>query len=284
MAIFTIENNYLKASLNPFGAELQSLIKKQNQEELIWQADENYWPRHAPILFPIVGRLIDNTYEYQGAKYQMNQHGFARDSVFQVEKHTQTEIVFLLVENTTTLAQFPFKFEFRISYFLENDTLTQFFSITNTDNKTMYCSFGGHPAFNANPISGFQIKFDPVQSNQKCYLLKNGCINTRAKAFEMDKIVLNESLFDADALIFENTDNMVITLMNKSTPIVAIATCDMPYLGIWSKPKAPFVCIEPWQGWADLDTHKGDIKLKSGIVAIHAGKQCNRKFEFRVYL
>jgi galactose mutarotase-like enzyme len=164
MSIFTIENDHLKASCNSFGAELQSLIGNKNKVELIWQADHIFWPRHAPILFPIVGRLIDNIYEYQGSKYQMNQHGFARDSEFKVEKHTETEIVFLLVENEITLEQFPFQFELRITYLLEDNYLKQLFVVTNTDDKTMYCSFGGHPAFNANPITACQIKFDSIKS------------------------------------------------------------------------------------------------------------------------
>jgi galactose mutarotase-like enzyme len=283
MSQFIIENQFLKASFDALGAELQSLIKIENKAELIWQAKQEYWPRHAPILFPIVGRLKDNTYTYKGVKYEMNQHGFARDAVFKVEHHTQTEIVFLLTENKNTLTQFPFKFEFRVIYTLNGLHLNQAFSVVNTNITNMHCSFGGHPAFNANPIHSYQLKFTPTNSNQLLYLLKEGSIGSIGNHFEMNTLALSETLFDADALIFEKTNDLIITLMKNETPILAIATCDMPYLGIWSKPTAPFVCIEPWQGWADLDTHTGEIELKSGIVEIEAGKQCNRKFEIRVY-
>ena len=118
MSNLTIENEALSASFSLFGAELQSLIKKQDNEELIWQADAHYWPRHAPVLFPIVGKLKDNTYHFNGANYQMNQHGFARDSFFKVETHSKNSICFLLVENNVTLRQFPFRFEFRVQYIL----------------------------------------------------------------------------------------------------------------------------------------------------------------------
>lgn len=283
MSELSIANDFLIASFSPIGAELQSLFDVPKQEELLWQANPSIWPRHAPILFPIVGRLKDNTYTHNGVKFIMNQHGFARDSNFIVEHHSANEISFLLTENETTLEQFPFHFEFRVNYKLVDNMLIQQFSVHNTDSKTLYCSFGGHPAFIADPIESVALHFEPKQMQHSLYLLKEGSINIQPLQMDLDTIHLNANSFDNDALIFEKTANIAIVLENNGIAKIKISTCDMPYLGIWSKPNAPFVCIEPWQGWADFETHNGEIESKSGILAIEPGNTSKRKFEITVF-
>ena len=148
MAIFNLENNVLSVKVNSFGAELCSVFSKETNIEYIWQADETVWARHAPNLFPIVGKLKDGEFIYQSKSYQLSQHGFARDSEFICIEQAEDYLFFELRASEQSLRIYPFHFSFQIKYKLIGNDLEISYSVLNPDNCDLYFSFGAHPAFN----------------------------------------------------------------------------------------------------------------------------------------
>lgn len=278
---FSIHNEFLTVKINRRGAELCSVID-QKGTEFIWQAGE-VWPRHAPNLFPIVGSLLDHEFVYDGITYPLAHHGFARNLNFDMLHQSEHSICFVLLHSEETLKSYPFQFSFLITYTLVKNRLTQTFRIINDDSKPMLASLGGHPAFNAGPVSDFYIEFsekEDVKSNQ----LAGPYINEQSIAIiGGNKIDLDEKIFDNDALIFQGLNSDYVSLKAKNSNYrVRMNISEFPYLGIWAKPAAPFVCLEPWQGLADFTTHNKQLEDKKGIVKIAVGEELKRSFEMEL--
>jgi len=248
---------------------LCSLMHNKTKAEYIWQADPQWWPRHAPVLFPIVGKLKNNEYKFHGRTFQMGQHGFARDMEFVVLDHQSDSVTFLLKSNDETMVNYPFRFEFYIEYKLVVSRLETTFLVINKGLEALPFSFGGHPAFNADPIQDYFLTFDKALPPD-VYGLKNGLIaSDLVHSLTGETLWLSEDIFDNDALIFVDTNQTRITLNHvENGPVLTLNTGDFPHLGIWSKPKAPFVCLEPWQGTADWENTDGNILNKKGIILL----------------
>ena len=264
-----IRNKQLEATVVPFGAELQSVVDSSNKHEYIWQANPDVWPRHAPVLFPIVGRLKEDTYSIGEAKYNLNQHGFARNSDFSPVKWNESEVIFKLSESDETASQYPYKFDFHVGYRLEERSLFMTFEVTNHDDRPMPVSYGAHPAFNTKPVDGYVLRFEK-EEYALSQAVVNGIRDTSERAFfEGNMIRLSKSIFDYDALIFENLKSSYVDIMNRQGKTeVRVHIKSFPYLGIWAKPGADYVCIEPWCGIADKQSHNGQIFEKEGVMVL----------------
>lgn len=285
---YTIENNMIKVVISDIGAEIQSVKSVHTGEEFMWQADPKIWGRHAPILFPIVGRLKNDKYTYKGKTYHLGQHGFARNSKFEVENHTQESITFLLKDNEETRKVYPFKFEFRVNYNLMNNLLEENFSVVNKSDDTMIFGVGGHPGFNL-PIKEDEKKedyfFDMHPSVARVQIpLKNASLDwdSRSLASTDSFISLSDELFKNDALIYElhGHDNKVSLRTDKSKFHINVWTRNAPFVGIWSQyPKtADYVCIEPWWGIADRDDADGQLEHKYGMNHLKPNKEFQAGF------
>jgi galactose mutarotase-like enzyme len=274
-----IENEFLIASFAEKGAELVSLKLKENDLEYIWQADPAFWARHTPVLFPIVGRLKDDTYMYQNQAYHLSQHGFARDCVFEVLETGPEMFAFSLKSTDETKKNYPFDFELVLTYTLTDHDLTVHYQVANTGTETMYFSIGGHPAFNvpldpALTFEDYYLSFHPKKSRTRIPL--NGPyadFKNKTLAQTNTDINLTRKIFEQDALIFETKGANTFTIKSdESIHSVSLSLTDMPYVGIWSPfPKeAPFVCIEPWCGIADAVESNGQLVDKAGINTLPA--------------
>ncbi len=282
-----IENQFLTAMFSAKGAELTSLRTKDSSQEYIWQASREHWARHSPILFPIVGKLKNDSYNYLGKSYNLPQHGFARDMIFEVEKHEPTFIQFLLKSNEETLKKYPFEFELRLNYKLAEESIIAGYEVTNTDSKKMFFSIGGHPAFNC-PMdadekrSDYKLVFNKL-GDKDIHLIENGLFNGKTKPLPSDGVIqITDSLFDDDALVLKNLQATNVTLASDKKKWLKFHYQGFPYLGLWSKNrKSPFVCIEPWFGLADHENHNGDLSNKEGIQQLGTGKtfKCDYKVE-----
>ena len=275
---YTIHNEHLTVKINRIGAELCSVVNTQGTE-FMWQAEE-VWQRHAPNLFPIVGSLLDHEYIYEDKTYPLAHHGFARNLSFDMLHQSEHSICFVLLHSEETLKSYPFMFTFLVTYTLVENRLTQTYRIINDDTKPMLTSVGGHPAFNASPVSDFYIEFsdhESVKSNQ----LSGPYINEElVKVIDQGKIELDDTTFDNDALIFQDLKSTYVSLKHKhSSYEVKMNISEFPYLGIWAKPAAPFVCLEPWQGLADFTAHDKSLENKKGIVSIPVGEELKKSFE-----
>ncbi|MBL7927062.1 MAG: aldose 1-epimerase family protein [Bacteroidia bacterium] len=285
--IYTISNQQIQISVKQAGAELCS-IKNLTGTEFMWQAGAQ-WQRHAPVLFPIVGKLKDNGFNYNDKKYALTQHGFARDMLFNCVAKTDT-ITCTLIDDAFTQEKYPFKFKLDIIYSLLSDGVLVSYRITNTGSQLMPFSVGGHPAFNCplladEKFEDYEIVFDKSASLSSL-MLQNGLFDGSVKhlASDSNRFSLHKHIFDDDALVFENLHAKHVKLLSKKTgSFVEMSLEGFPYLGIWSKPGAPFVCLEPWCGRADSVNANGNLFDKTGIEILAPGAQFERTYSIKVF-
>ena len=268
-----------QATFSPLGAELTSF--SLDGLDYLWPADPAVWGRHAPVLFPIVGRLPDDTYRHQGRAYELAQHGFARDREFIVISQTAQEIVFELRDDARTRAAFPFAFVLRIRYALRDTTLTVCWEVDNpAAEQELLFSIGAHPAFRCPLESGetfedYFFAFDhPVTLRRQ--LLRGGLRtgDTATVLTQQAELPLSYPLFADDALVFANYDFTALTLRShRSVRFVRLGFAGFPYLGLWTKgPGAAFVCVEPWQGVASPAGLPPELRDKEGILTLAPGQ------------
>lgn len=274
----------LQVVIHHQGAELSS-VKNHSGLEYIWQADKSVWARHAPVLFPIVGKLKGNTYCINEKNYELNQHGFARDSVFSLVSHTTTSCTFELTSDEESRKKFPFDFIFQISYTLDKDTLHTHYKIINPSEQTLLFSVGAHPGFNC-PLEtdelfeDYYLKFE--KTNLSITQLNGGLLSeqTIPLKLEEDGLRLNSHTFDKDALVFENNQiNTISLLSKKSTRKIQLDCKNWPYFGVWSKKGCSnFICLEPWYGVADKENTNHVFAEKAGLIKLEAKKQFDCSF------
>ena len=270
--IITLSNNKISASINTIGAELIRL-EKDNQN-YIWTVNETYWNKTSPILFPIVGRLKNDAYTIADKKYELPRYGFARNFEFQILNQTENSVVFVLESNSETLKNYPFEFQLQLEYELDGNELKMKYSVENRSEVTMPFSIGAHPAFAIeDSFSDYSLQFNEAEEFVS-YELENEQFNNSFRKInsENGQINLNYSLFEKDALVFKHLKSNELILLNKNKPVLSVQFEGFPYLGIWTKPNAPFLCIEPWCGLADNVNHNGNIFEKESIQLLE--KNC----------
>jgi galactose mutarotase-like enzyme len=281
----TIENDQLHVTIAHAGAELSSIVHKAKQQEYLWQGSEDWWPRRSPVLFPIVGKLNNNAYRVNGKDYSLPQHGFARDMAFSVKEKENERIVFALNSNDETLAKYPFEFELLISYALSGSNLSVTYDVRNSGKNEMHFSIGAHPGFKCpltaqEHFSDYYLEFEKAETLER-HLLDGGGFNglTERVMTDTNILPLEEALFNKDAIVFKNMNSEFMYLKSKASDYsLKFSFRDFPYFGIWTKPGAPFICLEPWCGIADNKGFTGEIKNKEGIVALQPAEQFVRSW------
>lgn len=270
----TISNGKLTVEIAEKGAEIQC-AKNENGRILTWTGDPTYWKGRGPVLFPICGRLLNNTYKYGGKEYELGSHGFAKLNVFDVVKKTDTSVTFCLKANEETLKQYPFLFEFYVTYTLEDSNIVVQYDVKNVDSKEMLFSVGGHESYMLEGgLENYYIEFDknvtldtftvvgPIINHETTRILENG-----------SKLPLQNSFFIPDALVFKNIDFDNLTIRRKDgTFTAAVEFKGFPTLLIWTVPNAPYVCIEPWYGCPDSTDTDQVFETKECINKLAAGK------------
>lgn len=286
----TLKNKFLTIQINQKGAELTSIFKNGNQTEYMWNADPTFWGKSSPVLFPIVGSLKENMYRFEGQEYILPRHGFARDKEFIVEKSDENGATFLLTYDEKTLKVYPFKFEFRLIYTLENNTLNITYSVKNIGETQMYFSVGGHPAFavpltESTDYNDYYLEFNKTETFKRWGLTPEGLIETQSFDFliNTNKIELSKELFYDDAIVFKNLESTSVTLKSdKTNHQLKFDFEDFPYLGIWAAKDAGFVCIEPWCGIADAANHNQELIEKEGIIELDLGEVFERTWRVEI--
>jgi galactose mutarotase-like enzyme len=271
--ITILKSDKLIAKINHKGAELISL-KNDVEKEFIWNGNPEYWGKHSPILFPIVGTLKNNEYYFEGKKYLLNRHGFARDMDFELIAKSDSKAVFSLVNDATTFDVYPFEFELLLEYELTDNSLIINFKVINKNQFSMPFSLGAHPAFSLpEQFENYALDFE-FSEDLISYELQNDLLSDRTKKISQieNRVSLNSELFEKDALVFKKIKSKKITLLENKKPLLYVRFDDFPSLGIWTKPKAPFICIEPWLGYADTTSNSGNILEKEGIKIIEANE------------
>ena len=279
----TISNSNLTAVINPLGAELISLINSNNKE-YIWEGNPEFWGKHSPVLFPIVGCLKENQYSYNGTKYSLYRHGFANKMEFNIIEKLAESVVFSVTNNQETLGNYPFKFELQISYTLINSSLKIGYKVINSNDFEMPFSIGAHPAFALpNEFDSYALEFEKSEK-LVCFQLENDLISNKTISLPMEEncLPLAYSLFENDALIFKKLESKAVTITENNVPFLKIKFEDFPSLGIWTKQKAPYVCLEPWFGYADTITNSGELSKKEGIQIIGINEQFESEYSIEI--
>ena len=258
-----------------------------NFEEFLHQGekvlDSNgkvYWKRRAPILFPIVGSLKNNTTIINGEKFEMLQHGFARDMKFDMLKISEREHIYVLKYNQETLKMYPFKFELYVSYLIDNNKLIVKYKVKNLDDKTMFFGIGGHPAFAINlKENKYRLEFDEKEENAKFYQLDNGLISYKNNYINKSimsnekSISIGKDTFTHDAIIMGNLKSKKIRLIENNNTRLVLDFTGFKYLGIWSKKNAPFICIEPWYTTADYTDSNSIFEEKRDNIKLEENEE-----------
>lgn len=280
----SIQNNFLKATINTKGAELNSLAKIADGKEYIWEGNPVFWGKHSPVLFPIVGTLKNNCYFYENQKYELPRHGFARDMEFEVVQQTENEVTFSLKSSELTIQNYPFSFELQLTYSLIENELTIGYSIHNLNDAKMPFSIGAHPAFALpNEIENYSLSFEK-QEDLKCYILENDLLSNANYTISLEnkELPITTKLFEKDALIFKQLQSKNVSILENGKAILKVSFENFKSLGIWSKVGAQFVCIEPWLGYSDTTETSGNITEKEAILILEPYKKHDCSFAIEI--
>src|SRR5690606_25102178 len=284
-----IENDYLRVDIHPAGAELRSLYDKKCRRELLWQRDPLFWGKSSPVLFPFIGELKGGVYTYDHKVFQMPKHGFARNCNFDVARHTEGEISFLLRSNETTLEIYPFAFELYLHYKLDHRRLSCTYDVRNPSDQDMLFSIGGHPAFQLDFTSkdcllDYYLQF-PDDKVLTRYSFKEGLLRVQPQnvLLENGRLYLKGDMFVDDAWVLKDLRSTEVHLKNQQKDYhIRFRFAGFPYLGLWAPVGAPFLCLEPWCGVNDLETHAGELQKKEGMVRINAFSSWTRCWDVTI--
>ncbi len=293
MGIYSIENECLKVSVANHGSELCSVYDKRNDREVIWQADPAFWKRYAPVLFPNVGQYYGGVLRHKGQSYKEGQHGFARDCEFELVTVTENTIVMKLTSSEETKKRYPFDFEFEVTHTLTENKVLVSWKVTNTGVEAMYFTIGGHPAFNVPGIPGtaltdYCLVFEDDKEELQYEVIDTscGCVmpgETRTMKLKDHKYGIKADMFDDDALVFDNDQIKWVAIgYPDGSPYIALYGEGFPNFGIWSKPGAPYVCLEPWAGRCDNKGFEGEISQKPGINALEPESVFERSYTIEI--
>lgn len=267
--MLTIENEFLKVSVNPLGAELSAVTSQKDGYEFMWSGDPDVWSGHSPLLFPVVGRLKGDRYEYEGKSYSMPKHGFIQREQFDCTAKTDTSLTLTFDRWETYESCYPFRYRLDVIFTLKDGLLFVSHKVSNLQEKPMYFSLGAHPAFRCLP--GGYLEFEKAETLQAHRFDDQKIIRPEKDPFLNKESVyrLLPHTFDDDAYVLEGFRSSFLWVRNPAeNRSVKVHFGGAPYLGIWAKPAAPYVCIEPWFGLDDDYEQSGVLREKKGIVAL----------------
>lgn len=285
---YKIENGFLEVIINSSGCEIISVKTKEDKKEHIWQGNPKVWKRHAPVLFPLVGKYKNNSVKYQGKTYEMTQHGFARDMEFALVEQKQDMLIMKLGYNSETLNKYPFKFELFCSYVLKDRTIKAGWTVINKDDKTMYFSIGGHPAFiceGKETMAGCELVFE-TEAGELTYKALNdeGLLKEEQYILKLSdkRVVVTKDFFDKDAYVFENSGCHSVSVLSEGKNVVKLEF-EAPVFGLWSalKSNVPFICIEPWYGRTDRNSFSGTLSEREWQNKLEAGQSFQKEYKIQ---
>ena len=296
--LFTLENDELLVTVARRGAELTRIYDKKADREVLWCAEPSVWNRHAPVLFPFVGKCYEGAYVHDGKEYGMTPHGFARDMDFEPLLCDMDECWFRLKDTPETYEKYPFHFEVEIGHRLEGRTIEVMWKVANRDSGEMLFMMGGHPAFQVpegKNIYDFTFEFNRRGCREGQFTDCLHYLAPNANGYEKEelqgnvklsegRVPLTKGFFDtALTYMFDEAQVSSVSLMVDGSPYVTLECSDFPYLGIWTMEAThPFVCLEPWYGICASDGYKGELKDRRGIISLPGWENWQKSYQIRV--
>lgn len=271
--IYNIENKDFSLAVKEMGAELNSFKSKKTGFEFIWGGNTDIWYGQSPILFPIIGRLLDDKYRLNDKEYTMPKHGIVRKKPFKLIDKTENSLKFIQSDDEESLKEYPYHFDLIVEFKITDNGLSVTHTVVNKNDCIMYYSFGAHPAFNCE--IGDYLEFSENEELLTEHIDHDSILIEEKFPVNIDgnKLTITENLFDDDALILSGYKSKSISLKSNNHTRVVKFNFDSPLLGIWAKPGAPYVCIEPWWGVNDNYDKKDDLSQKRGIMALNPNEE-----------
>ena len=291
---YTLKNSYLKATFESFGAELISL-QDTDGKEYVWCGDSAFWGRHAPILFPFVGKLSNGKYRFNGQEYSMGQHGFARDMEFTFLSQSEDEIWFVLESTEETKQKYPFDFRLEVGYKLVENTLKVLWKVINPAEETLHFSIGAHPAFMCPLDEGtkqsdyfLQLDVEEAEFYPASLITGQPVFEKQTLSIPGGKVQMVEEFFDIGVdrgtYIFENYQVKEAALVRPDGRPYVTLSFNTPLVAVWTpeKKKAPFVCIEPWCGRGDAEGFEGSLEEREWAQQLAPGQIFESGYDIRI--
>lgn len=260
MALYELKNEQITLAIESKGAEMKSLKCNETGLEYLWHADPAFWGRTSPVLFPVVGNYKDKTTYYEGKPITLSQHGFARDTEFELVSQNEDTIWFTMNSTEETYALYPFHFRLSVGYKIEANKVTVLWKVENPDEKVLHFSIGAHPAFNC-PLKAeekqedYFLFFDTDKPLESSIIGADGFVTEETEFFHTEggKLAITANLFDNNTMVIEHDQTHEISLLTPEGREYVKVTYTAPLVGIWTpiEKNAPFICIEPWYGRSD---------------------------------
>ena len=289
--LYTIHNRDMTVTIDGL-AQLQS-ITAAGGTEYLWSGDPAYWSSRAPILFPYVGRLTDDTYTCDGRAYQMTRHGFARRTEFSVLTQGKDHITLYMEDSEESRKLYPFAFRFDVSYVLEGNTLVIVYAVESRDGRTMFFGLGGHPGFRVpleegRAFTDYRLTFAQPCQPWQVLMSENYMISGREAPYPLENGVdlpLRHDLFDRDAIILKHFARSVTLSAGEGTRGLTLSCPRMRYLGIWHQPKtdAPYVCLEPWVSLPSREGVVEDLSQQFDLVSLEPRQRYENRWTVTVF-
>lgn len=279
---FVIENNFLRVTLTSLGAELTSVVNRQTGAEMLWNAQADIWPRHAPLLFPYCGRLKNDSFTYKGTRYEGTQHGFARDMEHSLVESGPDHVTLCLEANALTMEKFPFAFKLNVTYSLDGQTLTHRVEVINDSDEEMPFGLGYHPGFQCpfdaqHTAQDYEVRFDVPQTPAVVETgTQDGLVTGRAGHIVENgtAIPLSDHLFDHGSICMSKLTCKTVALVEKDTGRrLTVNVEGFPYVLLWSAAgPLKFLCIEPWHSLPDARSASGEWTAKPAAAHLAPGE------------
>lgn len=278
-----LQNQFLQAEINLQGAEL-IFFGNETTGNILWSKQTDHWNRVAPNLFPIVGRLVNDSYTLQGKSFRMTQHGFARDREFEVVEQSIDSIRLRLASDAESMVIYPHSFSFDVCYSLTEDGITISYETQNTGSEPMYYSVGGHPAFYlSESLENYYLEFDTAIQLERENLVGSYFSGESSYYGVSTHLNLGDELFETDAFVLKAPEFKSVSLKHQDGRTLIQMNCNSwTAIGFWTKKGAPFLCIEPWWGWADHADASGKLEEKSGIRRLNPGESERLDYELKM--
>lgn len=289
--IYSLENSTIKIAASTHGGEMHSLTSKKEGTEYLWNGNPEYWKYHAPILFPIIGKLMNSKYMVDGQVYELPAHGLARTSEFKLLAMSNEFITFELKYSEDSLKVYPYKFSLQIAYTLQENFVKVTYTVVNLDDKDIYFSIGAHPAF--------MCPIEKDESLEDCYLEfnKNETVSAMGvneevylsrktiEFFNNENILpLSKELFKNGLMMFNDLKSNKVTIKSrKNNKSLSVEFDEFPYLCLWApEAGAPFLCIEPWFGHPEYEDFNGEFKDREGTVSLRVGEKFSHSYKISI--
>lgn len=289
--IYSLENSTIKITASTHGGEMHSLTSKKEGTEYLWNGNPEYWKYHAPILFPIIGKLMNSKYMVDGQVYELPAHGLARTSEFKLLAMSNEFITFELKYSEDSLKVYPYKFSLQIAYTLQENFVKVTYTVVNLDDKDIYFSIGAHPAF--------MCPIEKDESLEDCYLEfnKNETVSAMGvneevylsrktiEFFNNENILpLSKELFKNGLMMFNDLKSNKVTIKSrKNNKSLSVEFDEFPYLCLWApEAGAPFLCIEPWFGHPEYEDFNGEFKDREGTVSLRVGEKFSHSYKISI--